>query len=573
MISDSASPPLPFSPLTQRQLTVLSPLLRSDAKPMHSSTPISLIREARLELKKCRDHASKIRSALLEAENHRKMFLNYIHACESTMAPIRKLPEELLRLIFAFACDYLVISGIHTYRLHKSPPQVLTLSKVCALWYRLVRTSQELWNRISLETSDYDTTGCAERNREFLMFALERSSVLPLTIAIRHEGKARSVEDDSPSAVCEGIIGILAEETANRKPSSRIKELILRADWETIKYGEPFFSFEEGLPELTTLAIQTSPAEDYDDPVHIFPSWSSVPKLHQVVLRQCHTMHVSLPWKQLTLLDMAGVWDGGDEYFQALLYALESCRSLETVQIGTFKLESEDEDEEPVRSNLQSMEISTGRHFSNVIAVFRSVKLPKLESLKLHAQDRKHGKDRKPNSDFPIQAFLDFSSRSRFMLRILTLHNIYASPASTHALIANLPHLNELTLADSDSQLSDFISTMVENMRPLNPRPSAEEEDIPLPKLQSLDICTSQDSKTFDFQNFVGIIKARCQTTPTCMEKTAVGSLMKVKLLLKKVERKEWVEDLEASLEDLVVLSKAGLYLHIADKDGTVSPK
>ncbi|KAE9405023.1 hypothetical protein BT96DRAFT_387621 [Gymnopus androsaceus JB14] len=69
--------------------------------------------------------------------------------CQSLMAPIRKLPTELLDHIFGFCC-WDVASFFSTEGSDLVDAPAFTLSSVCAQWREIIRRSPKFWANLSL---------------------------------------------------------------------------------------------------------------------------------------------------------------------------------------------------------------------------------------------------------------------------------------------------------------------------------------------------------------------------------------------------------------------------------------
>ncbi|KAF9255069.1 hypothetical protein L218DRAFT_951058 [Marasmius fiardii PR-910] len=96
-------------------------------------------------------------------------------------APIRKLPREVLRLIFEQAVDKNVIIG----RRGTSKFSAVTLSSVCSHWREVVLDNRKLWATISVYFhSDPLPMDAYERAKEYLEMAIQRAGSVGLSVTI-----------------------------------------------------------------------------------------------------------------------------------------------------------------------------------------------------------------------------------------------------------------------------------------------------------------------------------------------------------------------------------------------------
>ncbi|KAF7304294.1 Ubiquitin-conjugating enzyme e2 [Mycena chlorophos] len=108
-------------------------------------------------LGKCEAAIVHEREILRKLEEERKSLLWCIGACKAMVAPVRRLPDEVLREIFA-----LVPPVGQLYLIWESPTKendwhavakthLLRLARVCSRWRRVVQSSPSLWADIKLD--------------------------------------------------------------------------------------------------------------------------------------------------------------------------------------------------------------------------------------------------------------------------------------------------------------------------------------------------------------------------------------------------------------------------------------
>jgi hypothetical protein len=234
-----------------------------------------------------------------------------------------------------------------------------------------------------------------------------------------------------------------------------------------------------------------------------------------------------------------------------------------------------------------------------------------------------------PEVEFPIQAFVDFVSRSgagsqtggTLQLKTLFLHNISISSSSSRLILNKLHEVTHLILEDYDDELSDFISTIFDGIRAFKSGGPGAVMDVVLPRLEAVNIWRMAESEADGerererekqkvlevLEKFVETIRCRWHPTPSPIQaKTTnwvgiagieeeigdrgiastkheriVESLKEAKLVLKNLDRKMWKKSKHETLtaeelsmpwwRDLRILARAGLKLHLEDKEGVIS--
>ncbi|KAL1658672.1 hypothetical protein GGF50DRAFT_66811 [Schizophyllum commune] len=87
-----------------------------------------------------------------EVQAHRQRLLDFAAEQRAIVAPIRKLPDEILEQIFRFACADVVF----TYPLPKSMLTAATISHVCHRWRAIAESDKQLWTPICIRLDTYE---------------------------------------------------------------------------------------------------------------------------------------------------------------------------------------------------------------------------------------------------------------------------------------------------------------------------------------------------------------------------------------------------------------------------------
>ncbi|KAJ7587174.1 hypothetical protein C8J56DRAFT_1051474 [Mycena floridula] len=168
-------------------------------KPLPS---VGFVTEAEGEVTRCSDEISRLREIIEKVEKHQAKLTHEISIHQTFMAPIRRLPPELLALIFSFFCTvdfwdckpFVSKSNRMTGSLFREP---FIIATVCNHWRSIALSTPSLWSTIMLgggtmelsRKDHYDDPDAElDDSRTFpedvLEVALERSGQHPLKLWI-----------------------------------------------------------------------------------------------------------------------------------------------------------------------------------------------------------------------------------------------------------------------------------------------------------------------------------------------------------------------------------------------------
>ncbi|THV02265.1 hypothetical protein K435DRAFT_358173 [Dendrothele bispora CBS 962.96] len=102
--------------------------------------------DAERDARRCDDEIQKLEADIVSLRNRQQRIYRRIDQYRSLLAPIRKLPPEVLGYIFRLICtENSAATEIDCPAVH--------LSHVCAGWRDLARTTPSLWSNISINLS------------------------------------------------------------------------------------------------------------------------------------------------------------------------------------------------------------------------------------------------------------------------------------------------------------------------------------------------------------------------------------------------------------------------------------
>ncbi|KAJ7726512.1 hypothetical protein B0H16DRAFT_265517 [Mycena metata] len=138
-----------------------------------ASTP-SFESQMKLLIKASEDKIARIDSQIKDLERLRDRERRIVARLRAAIAPVHKLPAELLVEIFRYKCD-----SEYTATWRSVIKKVQVLSHVCVYWRRVAINTPRLWtNTLSIELGKATTDAYAARLKEWL----NRSAPLPIGV-------------------------------------------------------------------------------------------------------------------------------------------------------------------------------------------------------------------------------------------------------------------------------------------------------------------------------------------------------------------------------------------------------
>ncbi|KAJ8093066.1 hypothetical protein PM082_020547 [Marasmius tenuissimus] len=95
---------------------------------------------------------NKLKAALLLLENERDRLMNRVAKFRSLLAPVHRLPTELLVSIFKYATE---CGDLQEQITPTEAPRIVTISMVCGRWREITLSTPSLWSSISLWLFDW----------------------------------------------------------------------------------------------------------------------------------------------------------------------------------------------------------------------------------------------------------------------------------------------------------------------------------------------------------------------------------------------------------------------------------
>ncbi|KAF7289301.1 F-box domain-containing protein [Mycena indigotica] len=265
----------------------------------------AIVSDAPKELLEYDAAISKTRATLDALESERRTIQEYHGLCRSVLAPIRRLPPEVLTSVFeCFITPVPWIpwtpdEALTTWKdlLKQETEEVgnqalITLSRVCQRWNNIIMGTPTLWSAVNLDLSVWaDPEEAYTRLESPLNKVLLRGQQTPLTIGV-HDTYGRTP----------------------RNGWKRTMALLLRhsSRWKNAFFSQSpmaFASYDAPNPDFPDLENLHLDAQFKDIPPQVTSFFREVPRLRTLELRSPvgHLHSLGLPFEQLGSLVLWGV--------------------------------------------------------------------------------------------------------------------------------------------------------------------------------------------------------------------------------------------------------------------------
>jgi hypothetical protein len=384
--------------------------------------------------------------------------LTCINQYKSLLAPIRRLPAELLAAIFCFCLPPQEVKFDIGFSFSSNTDHVsfgrrqapLLLGRVCSLWRAVALSTPSLWSSFG--------ASCTTRTINRTVFGAEtfisRSGVCPLSISL-------VVGNNITGAQTHEIINTLASY------SQRWQNFDLTIGrLETVR---SLNRIKGALPLLVTLTLGMLGG---------FPSseqnaFEVAPSLRNVhIYAIMPPLQINLPWSQLTSL----IWSGGTLRLQDYIDLLRSCPNLTFCSFQSIPVSSSIIDgPQLTHLNLRSLRIPLS---TDIHGFFGCLTLPALRALRV---------DNDAISPWAAGPFISFLARSSCVLEVAILE---MRPIETLIqCLETIPGLIELEIVTPLNFIA-FVKVMqrLSYDLPLAPRLCRNLRAISLPNDSSLDL-------------------------------------------------------------------------------------
>ncbi|KAJ6554835.1 hypothetical protein B0H19DRAFT_1263130 [Mycena capillaripes] len=453
-------------------------MLRANKAPANNSEMAhfrGLIGEGRLELARYDAEVGRIEMILDELLFQRGSLARHVDRYKSVVAPVRRLPPELLIEIFDL-CGYPCAADLN----------LLPLSQVCSYWRRIAAGTPSLWSHIDVDVAVWRMSGLSPNTLlGRLDSSLQRGGSLPLTLQVY-------LQRDDPYDI--SIIKTLV------KHSPRWRHLSFSGELESLGF---LTNVKADLPLLESLSI--SDTGEFELVLDFFERAAG---LRDLTFKGGVSRIPSIHWEDLQSFqyhDIGGVLDLAGPL--SLMCRLSAGAKFSAI-LDTSRTDILFPDSQPIVSDVGSFSLALHiqpfhDHITGVLGeIFGAITLPRVQHLTLHRARYA------PAPTWNQPSFFDFASRSSLHTNLIHLDlRIIISDDELLQCLVVLPLLEYLTIADSEGYeypplVTDYLLRCLTWI---------SDEDCLIPRLHSF-ACTSL--LTFTDEVLLEFLKSRLVPRP-----------------------------------------------------------
>ncbi|KAJ7736848.1 hypothetical protein B0H16DRAFT_1695238 [Mycena metata] len=287
--------PPDFEPILLPRLTKsaeLRKLLRSNDYPTKVQTAHcdEILSSSPVELERYDAEILRLRAVLAKTERDRAFIEDYSRLCRYTLAPIRRVPSEILVEIFTLflpeVWDTFILEAAPAGEVPEdilgraANVDLLRISQVCPRWYCLVMGTPSLWSAMDLVFYG----DLHDRMIGVLSSSLERGGNTPLDVRLRSDGFDRRHEP---------ALDVLV------RCSPRWREISV--DFQSLPLS-PLSAVQGNLPLLENLRIRNTTRDNSAESSQAVSAFEVAPRLKHLVYHGPPLLALSkLPWEQLQI--------------------------------------------------------------------------------------------------------------------------------------------------------------------------------------------------------------------------------------------------------------------------------
>ncbi|KAK7044539.1 hypothetical protein R3P38DRAFT_2879357 [Favolaschia claudopus] len=463
-----------------------------------------------------------LREALERAEAEYVTLKEHCTNLRSLLAPIRRLPSEILVQIFLFyEIVRLEVQAEETWDSVADEDRfserelaelgrkgLLVLSRVCVRWHDIVLGTPKFWETFKINSSElWLKTKHGAKGIRLLKSALARGGDAPLDISICILNFRRSAPDHSP------VLKLLGEHSHRWKKAFFFCRSVEFDHLQNIK-GK--------LPLLEKLELETHDEFDAQVASNLVELFADAPRLHTLYLGGLHSLDPLAEMHLSALRTFRFLAQDPLDVSEAVALMPKLPEALEFwLQLLLCNWDPEDDDDiasleiTPTSSDISTFTIHIRDMFSPAICIkalnelLHGLTLPRLRFLRFRSDSAPHDV-----LSWPHSAFLDFATRSSFPARLQTfiISDVAITEADLVQTLAVLPLLQHLAISDFDliqsQRRQDGIDHLLLTDSLLTALTIRSDPDSQLVPLLRTFVCTSRLQFTDDV--FADFLDSRC---------------------------------------------------------------
>lgn len=428
-----------------------------------------------MNLEDIEDASTQLTEALKRLDILRGVLVTHLCECRRVLSPVRKLPAEILAEIFLYASGTSAGRPVtdEIPKLMRSPKHFLG---VCRHWRETGISLQDLWTCIDIKLGFRDSETSLHNLAGLVGLHLQRSKSAPLYINLtsRNEVNVRPFIDALVPHSARWQFAHIAI------PAASLQRLI---------------GIEGSLDRLARLDLSVSDSHSPDPAV--FDMFEFAPQLSSLKLSTFVSGRQSIPWSQLTRLELSL------SVSQSLIVLSHVPQITECLLSCEHKTFDNLNTPLPVTlAHLHSLHIDG--YFGSSISVLSFLTTPILESFSLNALSLQLlDKDTMESTDL-VETLLPFVQQSSSTLKGLTLYGSSIDPEVFIALLQETPNLRHLSFDDHSGLMTSDV------MQPqLKYEPGSPTYLIPLLETIKVNVISTKRFAQFDSDVFVDMIESR----------------------------------------------------------------
>ncbi|KAK7060815.1 hypothetical protein VNI00_000548 [Paramarasmius palmivorus] len=506
--------------------TRMERLFRSTVSPSDRNVIVQFLRDSEKEL-------NTIKAAIMALESKRNGVKKKMERYRSLLAPVHRLPPEILVQVFVECCDENELR-------QKFVPPAYAISRVCGRWRELALSTPRLWS--SLMINFYNWKGQGSRLASLTQEFIDRSRTMPLTLDLNF-GDAWDAED--VGHIVPALDGLKGHCTRWQSVELDLVPWIMDSQLVDIM---------RNVPTLEHLGLSS---DGFDLEPEFTNNFGTMPSLQSLVVPSIFSSpnQLAIPWWQLKKLELRCTTIRG------IMAFIASSTNLEHLTLsGDYLTDGVIQGNFTIAPNLQSLELHPSRP-ENLPQFFDHVTLPKLSSLEIWGS-LPLGPGAHPVYD--MTSVMDLVSRSSCQITSLLFSWMKCPEGQVVSLIRRMPSLSTLEIVEMLDSNSIVCSTFLNQLHMDLDDPS---QPCLLPDLSELhlsELHLSVHFKGLDTRALLDMLSSRCisvsGTGPSYTSSIAKG------LKLVSVRVRGQGDEVEEFLDSLRCFENVGVCMDVSSR-------
>ncbi|KAK0227424.1 hypothetical protein EDD85DRAFT_853666 [Armillaria nabsnona] len=397
------------------------------------------------------------------------------------LAPVRRLPVELLRKIFSEACTFVEfpINWAHEIQ---SPSQIpLRIASVCSYWRDICLSFPQLWSIVFI---DADNPDVSKPTMKLLSLYQQRSFSKSAHVGISAMPNYKYEENDQPYMSLKAIFS----PTPSLLNLSSCRSLFLQMGlkrWSDLLLPSPNFASLERLDLMESAGM-----DDDDDPNSVSDLFSNTPRLRELHLHGNMLHCLDFDWSRIHTLWL----ENQDQYWDEVIEILGGFPLLEALAFYGGEIENMTTD--VTIPGIRVLQIWDNSGFTaNLLHVLTLPDLRRLELLDDELGDPCHITTN--DIDKIVTSLINASLLNEIRVNMVVIQDV-----DLIQILEATPNLTKVTIVEPRRRLGKFSITekLLERMM---------DAGSFLPKLEDLELVWAEDNM-IEEGKVMDVIASRC---------------------------------------------------------------